>query len=314
MILRRLDDLQRRHPVLGFSYAVVRKYLDDGGIREAALITYYGFLSLFPTLLLGVVIVSEVLARRPDLSAEVVAAIVPPVLQDGVESALASLSASSAALVAGVIGLVFSGIGVVVSAYETLNHLAAVPFRRRAGVAGRYLRVVAALAVILAGTVTVGGLTVASTALTALPALSRVAALIGSFAVAFAVLVVVTKTLLTRRAPFASLWPGAVTGAVAVTLVLNLGASVLPELVRRAGRVYGGFATVAGVFTLLYVMSNLLVLAAEVAAVRHGRLWPRALQESRPSEADARAMSLLAREQERIPAAGIDYVLRDPPS
>ena len=47
------DRLQREHGVLGFPFAVVKKYGDDAGGRQAALITYYGFLSIFPLLLLG---------------------------------------------------------------------------------------------------------------------------------------------------------------------------------------------------------------------------------------------------------------------
>ena len=47
------DRLQRQHGMLGFPYAVVKKYGDDEGGRHAALITYYGFLSIFPLLLLG---------------------------------------------------------------------------------------------------------------------------------------------------------------------------------------------------------------------------------------------------------------------
>ena len=56
------DRLQREHGVLGFPYAVVKKYGDDDGGRQAALITYYGFLSIFPLLLLGVAVLSRVLA------------------------------------------------------------------------------------------------------------------------------------------------------------------------------------------------------------------------------------------------------------
>lgn len=40
------DRLQRKHGVLGFPYAVVKKYGDDDGGRQAALITYYGFLRI----------------------------------------------------------------------------------------------------------------------------------------------------------------------------------------------------------------------------------------------------------------------------
>ena len=72
----------------------------------------------------------------------------------------------------------------------------------------------------------------------------------------------------------------------------------------KAGPVYGSFATVAGVFALLYLVGQALVYAAEVAAVRYARLWPRALDLTRPTEADARALTLLAREQERIPPPG----------
>ena len=43
-----VDGFQRRHPVLGFPIAVVYKFFDDQGVYLAALITYYGFLSLFP--------------------------------------------------------------------------------------------------------------------------------------------------------------------------------------------------------------------------------------------------------------------------
>src|SRR5580693_8194757 len=60
------DRLQREHTVLGFPYAVVKKYGDDEGGRQAALITYYGFLSIFPLLLLGVAVLSRVLADHPD--------------------------------------------------------------------------------------------------------------------------------------------------------------------------------------------------------------------------------------------------------
>jgi hypothetical protein len=55
-----------------------------------------------------------------------------------------------------------------------------------------------------------------------------------------------------------------------------------------------------------------LVYAAEIAAVRYARLWPRALDLNRPTEADVWALSLLAREQERIPAARDDFHLAAP--
>ena len=149
------DRLQRRHGVLGFPYAVVKKYGDDEGGREAALITYYGFLSIFPLLLLGVAVLSRVLDDHPDLRQRLIAEIVPQALRPTVEHSLATLPTSTIPLVVGLIGLLFSGTGVVFSAYQTVNRVAAVRHRCRAGFLSRYVRVFAVLAILLLGALAV---------------------------------------------------------------------------------------------------------------------------------------------------------------
>jgi membrane protein len=303
------DRLQRQHSVLGFPYAVIKKYGDDEGGRQAALITYYGFLSIFPLLLLGVAVLSRVLADHPDLRQRLITAIVPDALQSTVEHSLAMLPTSTIPFAVGLIGLLFSGTGVVFSAYQTLNHVAAVPYRLRAGFFSRYGRVLAVLAMLLVGALATGALTVVATALNSQPGLERVAAVLGSGLVVFTVLLFGSKLLLPRPAPISALWPGAVLGAVAVTVVLNAGPPLLARLVVKAGPVYGSFATVAGMFALLYLVGQALVYAAEVSAVRQARLWPRALDVDHPTAADARALALLAREQERIPTARVEVHL-----
>ena len=303
------DRLQRRHGVLGFPYAVVKKYGDDEGGREAALITYYGFLSIFPLLLLGVAVLSRVLVDHPDLRQRLITSIVPQALRSTVEQSVTTLPTSAIPFAVGLIGLLFSGTGVVFSAYQTLNHVAAVPYRLRAGFVSRYVRVFAMLAALLLGALAVGALTLVVTALPGLPTVQRVAGALGSALVVFAVLLLGARLLLSRPAPVRALWPGAIVGAAAVTVVLNVGAPLLARLVTKAGPVYGSFATVAGMFALLYLLNQALVYAAEVAAVRHARLWPRALNVNNPTAADAHALALLAREQERTPAARVELHL-----
>jgi uncharacterized BrkB/YihY/UPF0761 family membrane protein len=303
------DGLQRRHGVLGFPYAVVKKYGDDEGGRQAALITYYGFLSIFPLLLLGVAILSRVLADHPDLRERLIAEIVPKALRPTVEHSLATLPTSSVPFVVGLIGLLFSGTGVVFSAYQTLNNVAAVRHRFRASFFSRYVRVFVVLAILMLGALAAGTLTVVATALPGQPGVQRAAAVLGTALVVFAVLLLGAKLLLARHAPVRALWPGAVIGAVAVTIVLTAGTPLLARLVAKAGPVYGSFATVAGMFALLYLVGQALVYAAEVAAVRYARLWPRAFDLNHPTAADARVLTLLAREQERIPAARVEFHL-----
>ena len=68
-VTARLDNFQRRHTWLGFPVAVVYKFIDDQGGYLASLITYYGFLSLFPLL---VSVLGYTLEGDPCLAARVV--------------------------------------------------------------------------------------------------------------------------------------------------------------------------------------------------------------------------------------------------
>jgi uncharacterized BrkB/YihY/UPF0761 family membrane protein len=297
--------VQRRHGVLGFPYAVVKKYGDDAGGRQAALITYYGFLSIFPLLLVAVAVLSWALVNRPALRTEMVEALVPPALQDTVNTALIAMPTSGLPLAVGIIGLLFSATGVVRSAYETLNHVAAVPLRSRFGFVARYARILLMLIIVLTGGLVVAALTVAAGALPDIGQLQRLAAGASSALVVFGVLVTAGRVLVARPVSWRSTWLAAGTGALTVALVLSIGARLLALLVTKSGPVYGSFATVAGIFALLFLVSQTLLYAAETAVVRSSRLWPRALDTSRPTPADIRALSRLATEQERVVAERI---------
>ena len=61
----RLDALQRRRPVTAVPVAVAKKYGDDRGGSLAALVAFYGFLAVFPLLLLFVTVAGIVLGNDP---------------------------------------------------------------------------------------------------------------------------------------------------------------------------------------------------------------------------------------------------------
>ena len=70
-MLKQFDEYQQSHPWLGFPYAVAKKYGDDQAGNQAALITYYGFLSLFPLLLVAATVLGIVLAHSPNLQHQI---------------------------------------------------------------------------------------------------------------------------------------------------------------------------------------------------------------------------------------------------
>ena len=70
-VIARLDRYQRRHRWVGLPLAVLYKYVDDQGGYLAALITYYGFLSVFPLLLLLSSVLGFVLQEHPHLQQQI---------------------------------------------------------------------------------------------------------------------------------------------------------------------------------------------------------------------------------------------------
>src|SRR5476649_396305 len=69
--LQALDRRQQQSPRVGFLAAVVKKFTDDQAGHLAALIAYYGFVSLFPLLLVLVTVLGFVLEGSPKTQASV---------------------------------------------------------------------------------------------------------------------------------------------------------------------------------------------------------------------------------------------------
>jgi uncharacterized BrkB/YihY/UPF0761 family membrane protein len=299
-VTSRLDGLQRRHGWLGFPWAVLRKYLDDDGPRLAALITYYGFLSLFPLLLLATAVVSELLRAYPELQRQLVDRLVSPGLRAEVDAALAQLPPSGVPLALGLVGLLLAGTGGVLAMYAALNAMWAVPWRDRFGLVRRYARVFLVVLLSFAGVVAAAGSTIVADAVLHLPNVERGAAAIATAGAVFVALGAANRLLVCRPLRIRDIWVGCLIGAVAITALLNLATILLPALVSRAGPVYGSFATVVGLFTVLYLASQILVLGVEVSTVIEARLSPRGLTDAVLTEVDRRALELLARQQERV--------------
>src|SRR5690242_7300847 len=102
-VTEKLDALQRRRPWVGFPLAVIYKFADDQGSYLAALIAYYGFLSLFPLLLLLVTILGFFLDSDPRLQGELLDSALAqfPVIGSQLRDNVQSLSGSGAGLAFG---------------------------------------------------------------------------------------------------------------------------------------------------------------------------------------------------------------------
>ncbi len=299
---RLLDRIQSRVSAVAFGYAVFKKYSDDEGSRLAALLAYYTFLSLFPLLIGGLAVLNRLLANRPDVVLRVVQDVVPLEYQTQVINAYQSLPTSGAALVIALLGLLLAGTGGVFSLYAMINQVFAVPYRFRYGFGPRYLVVFLLVLVLGIGAmIVVVGSTVLST-VAEVALLQRLGGWVLIWAVAFAILMTAPRVLARRRLDLREIWLGAVLGAIAMTLFFSLGSLVVARFIASSSAVYGVFATVVGIFSVMFIVSNAVVFSYEVGVVHAWKLWPRGVDINLLFPADERAYTLLTMMDERMPS------------
>jgi membrane protein len=113
-VISRLDGYQRRHRWLGMPIAVLYKFFDDQGTYQAALLTYYGFVSLFPLLLLLNTGLGYALHGNAHLQQQVLNSALGqfPVIGDQIGANIHSFHGSTLALVVGVIGSLYGALGI----------------------------------------------------------------------------------------------------------------------------------------------------------------------------------------------------------
>jgi len=296
-LLRAADRFQQRHPVLAVPVAVVRKFGDDQAGKHAALLAYYGFLSLFPLLLVFATLLAYALGNNAQLQDRVVDAAVAqfPVLGTQIEGSIRTLEGSGVGLIVGVLGTLWGGLGITASAQDAMNALWSIPHRHRPGYWWRLARGLGFLALLAAGVLL-------AAALAQLGWLS----LAGSLLLNLLLLTVSFQVLTGRPVAWRRLLPGAAVGAVGWSVVQTLGVYVLDRQLQQANLVYGVFAVVIVLLSWLYLSARLLLYAAEINVVLAGRLWPRSLFQPPLTEPDRRVLAALAEAEERRPEETVE--------
>jgi membrane protein len=278
----RLDRYQRRHAWVGFPLAVVYKFFDDQGRYLAALIAYFGFVSMFPLLLLFVTTLGFVLNGNAALQERIVhsALVQFPIIGDQIGSNVRSLHGSGTGLVVGIVGTVYGGLGVAQAAQTAMNRVWAVPRNERpnpikARVRSLLLLLLLGLGALvttaLSGISTGGpfGINLGGWSQLAVTLLTVVAD-IGLFLVAF-------RLLTARDVSTSDIRIGAVAAGICWQLLQILGAYYVNHELRGTTQVYGLFGIVLGLVAWIYLEATIVVFCAEINVVARNRLWPRAL-------------------------------------
>lgn len=284
-IVAGLDGYQRRHRWLGFPLAVVYKYFDDQGGYLAALITYYGFLSLFPLLLLLVTAMGYVLHGDPTLQAQVLHSALGqfPIVGPQIGNNVHAVHGSIPAVVVGVLGALYGTIGVGQATQNALNVVWAVPKNSRPNPLKGRLRSLGVLALLGVGlllTTALSGLTTSVEAYahgTVSDVAVRVGSIVLSMLVNLGLFLTAFRLLTARDVSLAQVRNGAIAAAVGWQVLQTVGTYFVGHKLRGSSEAYGIFGVVLGLLAFIYLAANLVVFCAEANVVRADKLWPRSL-------------------------------------
>lgn len=305
-LLRRADKQHQQHAWIAFPYAVMKKFGDDQAGNLAALIAYYGFLSLFPLMLVLVTLLGLLLRNNPDLQDTIRTSALAnfPVIEEQISRNVHSLRGSGVALGIGLALALWAGLGVMKVLQTAMNAVWNVPYRHRPNFWVSLLRAILMLIVL-------GVITVASAAAGSVGAGSD-RLLLGILGIAMSVvlnlmlILLAFRILTTENVTWGDVFPGALIAALAWTALQALGGYIVSHQLQGASDTYGTFAIVIGLLAWIYLGAQMTLFAAEVNVVRKRRLWPRAVVQPPLTDADERALKSYAEQEERRPEEDVN--------
>jgi YihY family inner membrane protein len=300
---RRVDRTQQRYGPLAFVFGVVKKFGDDRGGHLCAMLAFYGFLSIFPLLLLLVTVLGFLGGGPHSLTHRIEASAFAqfPLVGSKLSSNIHALHGGNAfGLVVGILVVLWGSQGALQTAQFAQAEIWHVPENVRPNFwarLGRTASMMAVLGVFLVATTVLAGLVTIGNHGT----WAAIGAVVLSLVLNVVLFGVAFRVLTPRQIEWSNLWPGAIVGGAGWTVFQYLGGLLVEHNLRNTSKVYGSFALVLGLIAFLYLSAQLAVYAAEVNVVRARRLWPRSIAPPPLTAADREVLSSLALEGKRRP-------------
>lgn len=314
-IARWADRLQQRHHIFAFPFAVIKKYGEENAGHQAALITYYGFLSLFPLLLVATSIVDMFAQNNPQLKQQLANTINEyiPVIGQGLQDSIHTPTASGWALVLGLLFAFYGARGIADAVRNVLDYAWIVPRAKRTGFPLNMLKSFAVL--IGAGFGLMLTTTLSGYATTAIGngIGYRVIPLAINAVLLYVILMFVFKVGSSRPRSRSDLRLGAIIASLGILVLQVLGSYLMTRYLHNLTGLYGQFALVLALLFWIYLQAQVFVYAIEINVVSTHKLWPRSLVQPPLTAADRKAFRLYAEREAYRPGSEqeIEVVFRE---
>ena len=265
--------------------------------RNASVLAFFGFLSIFPLLLAATTILGFLLEGNEDLQQRIIDGALAdiPVLGQQLEADPTSLSGNWWALIIGLGGALWSATKAFVALQGAQDDIWEVDVDHRDAMHGQ--RGKALLGLLFIGAAQVGSVVITTLVNAAgLPGAGRIALLAATLTINISVLAAMFRYLTAAEPTWRDVWPGAVIAGLLYSALQYFGTGIVREITNNAGDTYGQFALVLGLVTWLSLLSIAALMSTEfnAALVRHregslDRLQPADAEETtaRPEPATA---------------------------
>ncbi|MEO6570908.1 MAG: YihY/virulence factor BrkB family protein, partial [Ilumatobacteraceae bacterium] len=231
----RVMRIRRRHRVADIVVETLDGFARHLSGRDAAVLTYYGFLTIFPLFLAATTVLGFVLESRPDLEDDIVNSALGqvPFIGNQIATQTGHLTGNWWALTIGLAAALFASSKAFVGLQVAYDDVWDIPVDRRANFITKRVRALIGIAVI-------GGSQVANVALAAivdqagLPRISRILILLGGLAINVVVVATMYRYLTAARVRWQQVRAGALLAGVLYTAFQFAGTAVATRLLSSA--------------------------------------------------------------------------------
>lgn len=237
--------------------------------RNAAVLTYYGFLTLFPLFLAATTILGFVLENDESLREDLIGSAAESVPFIGNEIAQGTLSGSYWALFIGLAAALWGSMKAFVALQQSYDDTWEIGLDDRGNIVQKRLRAMIGLAVI-------GGSQIATVVLASLvaeaglPRLGQAAIVLGGLAINTVVLGTMFRFLTSAHLTWSMVWPGTLFAAILYTTIQFAGTRAITAL-QKSADTYGNFAGVISLLGWLSLHALINLYGAELNAALHRR-------------------------------------------
>lgn len=300
-LLASVDHWQRTNRVAGPAYAVVKKFGDDRTNQYVVGLGWYGFVAIYPLLLVVVTVFGFIGAAS--LGHQLVSTLHQfPVVGSQFNPAHGSnnLHGSVIGLVVGLVGMVYGAQGVTQTVQQALAQVWNIPETDVPKFLPRLARSLVGLATI-GGAFVVNSVVATYVTSSGVSYLVRIPALIGMLLVNVVLYLAAFRALTPSMVQTRSLVPGAIVASLGFSLLISVGSGLIQHQLRNSSTTYGQFGIVIGLVGFLFLLAKISLYGAELNPVLSRHLWPRSLVTAHATTADDQVLRDITHQTQRRP-------------